>query len=329
MDFRSPSRIPFASRSVRPGRPTAASPSSRPCSHGVCRPFGAPSPGNPSPDPACSPDPCRQLSPPVVGQSCRLGSRLDGSAVPRRGLPPPRRSAFVVSRDLDGLILPGPSDVFRPLTPLRSVAPAPREGARIRRPEGRCLRTRGAGFLYQDLPVGSVRAANKAEAPSPSANGTAASAALAVAPASGSPHAFVSPPIGPPPGFPDVRLLTSPVRSVLSRLPRPFRPVRAAATASCPDPCGLTPLQGLPSSHCPDLPATCYRGRRPVPPGTNRISSTRERALSFDPSAWTAVAPLGVPVAHVCRLRPPPSIVIAPEGESGGRPAGAGPEDSF
>lgn len=270
MDLRSPSRISSAFRSALPGRPTAASPSSRPCSLGVRRPSGAPSPGNPSPGAACSPDPCRWLSPSVVGRSCRLGSRLDDSAVPRRGLPPPRRSACVVSRDLDGLLLPGPCGVFRPLTPLRSGAPVPHQFARPLWPEGRCFRTWGAGFLYEALLDGSVRPADKAEALPPSAIGTAASSARAAAPASRSPHAYASSPVGTPSDCPDVRLPTSPVRDVPAGLPRPFRPVRAAAAASCHDPCGPTPLQGLPSSHCPDLPATCYRGRRPVPPGTNR-----------------------------------------------------------
>jgi hypothetical protein len=36
--------------------------------------------------------------------------------VPRRGLPPPLRSVFAVFHDLDGLLLPGPCDVFQPLT---------------------------------------------------------------------------------------------------------------------------------------------------------------------------------------------------------------------
>jgi hypothetical protein len=278
MNFRSPSRISSASRSALPGRPTAACPSSRPFSHGVRHPSGAPSPGNPSPGAACSPDPCRRLSPPVVGRSSRLGSHLGDSAVPRRGLPPPRRSACVVSRDLDGLLPPGPCGVFRPLTPLRSGAPAPRQFARLHRPEGRCVRTRGAGFRYEALLVDSVRPVDVAEAPSPSANGIAASTARAAAPASRSPRAYASPPIGTPPGCPDVRLPASPVRDVPAGLPRPFRPVRAAAAASCHDPCGPTPLQGLPSSYCPDLPAPCYRGRRSVPPGTNRTAA-RANAL--------------------------------------------------
>lgn len=46
--------------------------------------------------------------------------------MPRRGVPPPLRSAFAVSHDLDGLLLPGPGGVFRPLTPMRSGVPFPR-----------------------------------------------------------------------------------------------------------------------------------------------------------------------------------------------------------
>jgi len=220
----------------------------------------------------------RRLAPPVGDRSCRRGSHRDGSTVPRRGVPPPLRSASVVSHDHGGLFLPGPCGVFRPLTPMRFRAPSPRFDARPRRPEGLRVQARGAGFRYEELLVGSVRAADKAEASPPSANGTAASAAHATAPASRSPHAFAWPTIGPPSGCPDVRLPASRVRDAPPGLPRSIRPVRAAVTASCHDLFGPAPLQGLPSSHCPGLPPAFYRGRRPVPPGTNRYS-TRERVL--------------------------------------------------
>ncbi len=81
----------------------------------------------------------------------------------------------------------------------------------------------------------------------------------------------------------------------------------------------VAPLQGLPSSHCHDLPPACYRGWRPLPPGTDRVVASRASAVgSVDPPAPTTVTPLGVPVVCVCRLRPPPHTVGAPEGSSGG-----------
>jgi len=44
---------------------------------------------------------------------------------PRRGLPHPLRSAFVVFHDLDGLLLCAPCDLFQPLTPLGFGLPVP------------------------------------------------------------------------------------------------------------------------------------------------------------------------------------------------------------
>lgn len=85
----------------------------------------------------------RRLAPPVGDRSCRRGSHRDGSTVPRRGVPPPLRSASAVSHDLGGLFLPGPGGVFRPLTPMRFKAPSPRFDARPRRPEGRRVSRRG------------------------------------------------------------------------------------------------------------------------------------------------------------------------------------------
>ena len=46
-----------------------------------------------------------------------------GGCGPRRGLPHPLRSAFVVSRDPGGLLLPEPCDVFRSLTSVGFVSP--------------------------------------------------------------------------------------------------------------------------------------------------------------------------------------------------------------
>lgn len=70
-------------------------------------PFDAPSSKNLLPDPLLPAFPC--------GFAFFFGSR--------RGFPCPLRSAFVVFRDLDGLLLFEPCDVFRPLTSLRFFFP--------------------------------------------------------------------------------------------------------------------------------------------------------------------------------------------------------------
>ena len=53
-------------------------------------------------------------------------SRSEVSRSPRRQVPPWLRSACVVSRDLDGLLLSGPGDLFQPLTPMGFGLPFPR-----------------------------------------------------------------------------------------------------------------------------------------------------------------------------------------------------------
>lgn len=278
MDLRSPSRISKASRSARPLRSTVIEASARPVSRGVRLPFGAPSAGNPHPGAVCSPGVTPvALAPAVVPV---VPSRLTPRRVHRassRGSTPasvrlrrfPRPWRLAPPRALWRISATHAHEVWGPFSPLRATPP---------RPEGHGVPARGAGFRYEALPVGSVRAADKAEASPPSANGTAASIARATAPASGSPRASAAPNIDPPSGCPDVRLPVSRLQVAPSGLPRPSRPFLVAAAASCHDPFGSAPLQGLPSSHCPGLPPACYRGRRPVPPGTNR-HSPRERVL--------------------------------------------------
>jgi hypothetical protein len=79
-------------------------------------------------------------------QSGESTSRRGVATAPRRGLPHPRRSAFAVSHDLDGLRLPEPCGVFHPLTPLRFVLPVPRLVCPVDRgPKTASVRTRGAG----------------------------------------------------------------------------------------------------------------------------------------------------------------------------------------
>jgi hypothetical protein len=55
---------------------------------------------------------------------------------PRCGLPPPRRSAFAVSHDLDGLTFQAPSGVFQPVTFMGFwvLQQDPRQSRRTRRP---------------------------------------------------------------------------------------------------------------------------------------------------------------------------------------------------
>jgi len=55
----------------------------------------------------------------------RSGLLRDAHASPRRGLPHPLRSVSAVFHDLDGLLPPGPCDLFQPLTPMGLVFPAP------------------------------------------------------------------------------------------------------------------------------------------------------------------------------------------------------------
>jgi hypothetical protein len=55
----------------------------------------------------------------------RPGLLRTAYASPRHGFPHPLRSAFAVFHDLDGLIPPGPCDLFQPLTPMGFVVPSP------------------------------------------------------------------------------------------------------------------------------------------------------------------------------------------------------------
>jgi hypothetical protein len=137
-----PSRTSLPSRSSLPARRATTVPSSCPSSLRVLRPFGALSPGNPLPGVAFPPrgSPARLIP-------CRLARDLPAS--PRRGVPIPLWSAFVVSRDLDGLPFPEPCDLFQPLTPMGFVFPLPasgRPGARPRGSEESRVRARGMGY---------------------------------------------------------------------------------------------------------------------------------------------------------------------------------------
>jgi hypothetical protein len=59
----------------------------------------------------------------VPAPPSRCGSLRRARALPRRGIPVPRRSASAVSHGPDGLLLPEPGGVFRPLTPLGFASP--------------------------------------------------------------------------------------------------------------------------------------------------------------------------------------------------------------
>jgi hypothetical protein len=88
-------------------------------------------------------------------QSGESTSRPGLPTLPRRGGPIPLRSVFAVFRDLDGLLFPGPCDLFQPLTPMRfasrlpaSIARCP--FARFRRIVRPCA---GDGSRFGRLPV--------------------------------------------------------------------------------------------------------------------------------------------------------------------------------
>jgi hypothetical protein len=98
-----------ASRTAHDHRPFDPS-----CSRGVCRPFDAPSPGDPCP------------GGPVGASNNSVA--LVGLTSPRASTP--ASAACAVSHDLDGLLPPGPGGVFQPLTPLGFGFPPPRRNER-------------------------------------------------------------------------------------------------------------------------------------------------------------------------------------------------------
>jgi len=154
--FRSPSRTSTASSSVPPGHHTIGCRSSRPSSLEVCCPFDAPNPGNLLP-----------------GRSFHASNEFVAFPLrPRRELPHSLRSVFVVFRDPDGLPLPGPCDLFQPLTPMGFGYPSPlllSLPSRVLRPsfsgtpppvlrsEDRVPFGVGGGFPCHRLPIGFHR----------------------------------------------------------------------------------------------------------------------------------------------------------------------------
>ncbi len=118
--FHPPSRISSAAPGPFPAPARKHRAWSGPLSLGVRRPFDALNPGDPPPGEAR----------PTLRDGCsrrprRPGSLRSAHTSPRRGVPRPLRSASAVSHDLDGLLPPGPGDLFQPLTPMGFVLPAP------------------------------------------------------------------------------------------------------------------------------------------------------------------------------------------------------------
>lgn len=236
-----------------------------------------------------------------MSRSYRRGSRLDGSTVPRRGVPRPLRSAFAVSHDPGGLLLPVPCGVFRPHTPVGLGAPSPRSVA-LRSGPRAVAGGAGGGLVMRGPPGRPERAAS---GPRP-----------CLRPRVGPPLRPRQRPLRRPDPLdrpPSGSLASNPVARVSVCWPRRHGTARGIAFLAS----FRSTVRVLPRA------ATGPAGDGSSDPGP------RERGpLSFDPPARATVTPLGVPAARDCQLRPPPSTVGAPEGSSGGRPADAGPEDS-
>jgi hypothetical protein len=279
-----PSRTSSAVRSRRPSRRATVGSSSCPSSREVSRPFDAPSPGNPLPGATSvsATEPAR-LAP------CRLCRGL--SASPRRGFPHPLRSAFVVSRDLDGLLFPEPCDLFQPLTPLGFVFPAPRCRSTVagrpvcpfaRFSKESPVRARGMGHgsggsrlvgftVPLSRPVSSVRRSSHRSAWSGSGF-----------------------PLRSSRSSPATRLVRSllqaarHVRSVRSVAEPSGLPLPATLAASRQCPSNSTPSQGLPLPFLPDRRLGVSTADARVPSGTNRPDCSVRPVCAPDP------APLGV-----------------------------------
>jgi hypothetical protein len=327
---------------VRPLRPAAiAVRRFRSSSPGVSRPFDAPSSGNPLPG---GPSPAapksvrfrllRSLSPSARGPKTfrvrfRLppypsgsGSHLRLPAPPRRGFPHPLRSAFAVSHDLDGLLLPEPCGVFQPLTSVGFVSPAPwpvrssppLPPKRLRFPVSFQRRHRGDSALrnmpwprgwssVQEAP-GWPRSPARFHDPF-SAAAAPATEVSGPAPAS---LAFVSHLVRHPaacatladglasPGCPGSATASSrsEERSVAARCARPRRG-------------GASPARSRP-------PAPCYRCRRSFPPGCRPFQTCRapDQPVSRRPDR------LRLPAFPSAALRP--SSLASPVGSPKGSP---------
>jgi hypothetical protein len=89
--------------------------------------------GKRTPSSSSRPAPLRFLAPPThpargihfPALRCSSGFHRTPGTAPRRGVPPPLRSAFAVSHDPDGFPLLGPCGLFHPHTPLGFSLPAP------------------------------------------------------------------------------------------------------------------------------------------------------------------------------------------------------------
>jgi hypothetical protein len=265
----------------------------------------------------------RRLAPTSEDRSCRRGLHRDGSAVPRRGVPPPLRSAFAVSHDPGGLLLPGPCGVFRPLTPMRFGAPSPRFVPDRVDPKvavswrgGRAFGTRRSRLV----PCGRRTRPKPRHRPR------------------------MEPPLQPltrPLRRPDP-LLCSPRRSSArhpvaqmsvcwphaSRPLRPGCPVRLVPSAS-PRQQAASTLTVWPHSR------GCHP--RTVPVNPSRVTavgdrSRRERTITSRANAFCSDSPalptgasLDAPVIHVCRLLPPSSDLPRPGGRVGSSSGGCRP----
>lgn len=246
----------------------------------------------------------RRLSPPVARRSSRLGSRLDGPAVPRRGLPPPRRSASAVSRGPGGLLLPRPCGVFRPLTPMGLVFPVPRGGSGRVGPRTAASGRGGRAFgarSSRSIPCGGGQSRSSVtdrdwDRRFGRSRGRSGSRIPSCVRLAGHRPAYRLP------GCPraclagaDHAARVAPIRCSVrarrgSELPRPVRSGPAPGVA-------FLVLSRCTARVLPRRATGLARGR----------TSSAEHAsalVGFGPSAQTPAPPLGVPVAHVCRLRP-------------------------
>ena len=86
---------------------------------------------------------------------------------PRRGVPCPLRSVFVVFRDLDGLPRPQTGDLFQPLTLMGFGFPAPRGPPLPVIPKNRLLGRGGWAYIPKGSLRRSVRPKTSGPAPAP------------------------------------------------------------------------------------------------------------------------------------------------------------------
>jgi hypothetical protein len=259
----------------------------------------------------------------VGDRSYRRGSRRDGSTVPRRGVPPPLRSASAVSHDLDGLLLPEPGGVFRPLTPMGSEVPAPRSPPRPADPRVVVSRHGGRAFCTRrsrSAPCGrrsrpEPRHLPRLEPPlRPLARPLRCPDPLMRSPRRPSARHPVARMSVCRPSAPRLRRSGCPARPIRSASPRQ----RAAATRSVrPRSRGCHP-RTVPV-YRPRVTAADDRSRR------ERTATARANARRSDPPALPTLPPLGGPAVHDYRLLPPSSHRLRPGGRVGCSSGGCRP----